>query len=67
MKLESEVQCPSCKRKMRIKAEEMIPGKKKTCPSCREEIAFSGDDGRKVQKAIDDFERDINKTFKIRI
>jgi hypothetical protein len=67
MKLETEVQCPSCKRKIKIKAEEMIPGKKKTCPSCCAEITFSGDDGRKIQKAIDDLEKNIKKTFKIKI
>ncbi len=64
MKLEVDVECPSCKRKMKVKVQDMRPGKKKNCPSCRAEISFTGDDGRKAQKAIDDFEKSLKKMFK---
>lgn len=64
MKLEAEVECPGCKRKVKVKLEDVRPGRKKDCPSCSAEISFTGDDGRKAQKAIDDFEKSIKKMFK---
>jgi len=64
MKLEVDVECHSCKRKMKVKVEDMRPGRKKNCPSCRAEISFTGNDGRKAKKAIDDFEKSIKKMFK---
>jgi hypothetical protein len=64
MKLESEIECPSCKKKIKIKVEEMVRGRKKNCTWCRAEIKFTGDDGRKAQKAIDDFKKSLSKMFK---
>ena len=64
MKLEVNVECPNCKRKMKVKVEDMHPGRKKSCPSCSAEINFTGDDGRKAQKAIDDFEKSFKNLFK---
>lgn len=64
MKLEVDIECPGCKRKLKIKVENMRPGQKMRCLSCNSEIRFSGDNGRKAQRAIDDFEETLKKMFK---
>ena len=60
-KLFLEVECPSCRRKIPIRVEEMVPGGSRRCPSCDATIRFGGDDGRRVQRALDDLERSINE------
>jgi transcription elongation factor Elf1 len=57
--LETDFECPNCKRKIKIKVKEMVPGQKKNCPSCGLVIRFSGDDGRKVQHALDDLHKKL--------
>ncbi|MGI2151229.1 hypothetical protein ACRN97_21895 [Shewanella baltica] len=64
MKLEVDVECPGCKRTMKVKVEDMRPGRKKICSSCKAEISFTGDDGRKAQKVMDDFEKSLKNMFK---
>lgn len=64
MKLETEIECPNCKRKIKIKVEEMVPNKSKVCTWCKSTINFTGDDGRKVQKSLDDLEKSLKKMFK---
>jgi rRNA maturation endonuclease Nob1 len=64
MDLEFDTACPGCNRKFKIKAKEMAPGKKKTCPQCKSEITFAGDDMRKAQKALDDLEKTMKNLFK---
>lgn len=64
MDLEADVQCPGCNRKMKIKVKEMVPGRKKTCRYCSAEIHFTGDDGRKAQRAVDDLERTLKSLFR---
>ena len=64
MKLETEIECPTCRRKIKIKVEEMVPSKSKICNWCKTEIEFTGDDGRKIQKSLDDFEKNMKKLFK---
>lgn len=64
MKLETEIECPNCKRKIKIKVEEIVPNKSKNCNWCKAEIKFTGDDGRKAQKSLDDFEKSLKKLFK---
>lgn len=54
MKMETTVNCGNCKKKIKIKIEEIRPGKSKTCPHCNAIIKFSGADGKKIQKALDD-------------
>lgn len=61
MKLEFDLACPNCGRKMKQKVEKMRPGNSRLCPSCGTRIEFSGDDGRKAQKAIDDLKKTIKK------
>lgn len=64
MDLAFDIECPGCKRKISIKAKEMVPGRKKICPNCKAEITFSGDDGRKAQKALDNLEKSMKNLFK---
>lgn len=64
MKLEVDIECPNCKKKLKTRLDNMRPGQKKRCTQCRSEISFTGDDGRKAQRAIDDFEKSIKKMFK---
>lgn len=59
--LETDVQCPNCNQSVRLKVKEMVPGRTKPCPYCRAEFRFSGDDGRQVQRELDDLERSIKK------
>lgn len=59
-KLEFDIECPNCHRKIRQRFEDMRPGKSKKCPSCGLILEFNGDDGLKIQKSLDDLERTIN-------
>ena len=59
--LETEFVCPNCKRKMKIKIKEMVPGRTKKCPSCDLTICFSGDDGRKAQGALDNLQKTLKR------
>ena len=59
--LEAKINCPSCHRQVYIKVKEMIPGRYKKCPHCGTMLNFTGDDGRRAQKALDDLERSIKK------
>ena len=63
MDLSTDIECPNCKKKIQIKIKEMVPGRKKSCPKCRTEIKFTGDDGRKAQKALDDLEKSMKNLF----
>jgi hypothetical protein len=60
MDLDFDFDCPNCGHKMKIRVEEMYPGNSKTC-LCGCEIRFTGDDARKVQRAIDDLERTLKR------
>lgn len=64
-KLQFELQCPNCHRKFKQKVEDVQPGKSGRCPYCGTMIEFTGDDGRKVQKAVDDLERSLKRASRI--
>lgn len=64
MKLETEIECPNCKRQIKVKLEEMVPGKSKSCNWCKTEIKFTGDNGNEIQKSFDDFQKSLKKLFK---
>ena len=64
MKLEFDFECPRCKRKSQMKVEEIVPSRRKKCPRCGADIEFSGDDGRKMQRAFDDFEKSMKNMFR---
>lgn len=57
---------PICKPTLfrNLKVEEMVPNKSKNCNWCKAEIKFTGVDGRKAQKSLDDFEKSLKKLFK---
>ena len=59
--LEAKVTCPNCGHQIKIKVKEMVPGRTKSCPYCHATINFTGDDGRKAQKALDDLEKSLKK------
>lgn len=61
--LTAEISCPSCNRKVRIKVRDMVPGRSKRL-SCGCTIQFSGDDGRQVQRALDDLSRQLRRLSK---
>ncbi len=64
-KLQFDLQCPNCHRKFKQKVEDVRPGKSRRCPHCGTEIEFTGDDGRQVQKAVDDLNRTLKRKSKI--
>lgn len=69
-KLQFNLECPNCHRKFKQKVEGMRPGKSRHCPYCGTVIEFTGDDGRRVQKAVDDLERTLrrmSRTIKIKL
>ena len=59
--LTAKIQCPNCKHSVQIKVKEMVPGHAKNCPFCGVQFNFSGDDGRKVQRALDDLNRTLKR------
>lgn len=60
--LRTEIECPNCGRKIRIKSKEMVPGRTKRC-RCGYEIKFTGDDGRRMQRAANDLERELKRPW----
>ncbi len=56
-KLLMDIECLGCKRKFEMKVEDIRPGKSIKCTKCGTQIKFSGDAGRKMQKAMDKFEK----------
>ncbi len=61
MKPDIDVTCPNCKKKTKTKLEKLIPGTSMTCSHCKATIEFSGNDGRKTQKTINDFLKKLKK------
>ncbi len=64
MKLEFDIACSHCGKSFKQRVDAMRPGHSTRCPSCGITIQFSGDDGRKVQKAVDDVEKTLSKLSK---
>jgi hypothetical protein len=58
--IKSKNPMPNCHRSIQIKVKEMVPGHMKNCSFCGAQFNFTGDDGRKVQRALDD----LNRTLK---
>lgn len=59
--LEVKISCPNCEGIVRIKVKDMVPGRSKPCPHCQVSFKFTGDDGRKAQRALDNLERTLKK------
>jgi len=69
-KLQLELECPNCHRRFKQKVEDMHPSRSRRCPYCNTTIRFTGDDGRRVQIAVDDLERTLkrmSRTIKIKL
>ena len=60
-KLEFDLDCPQCNRKFKQRVEDMRPGCSRKCPYCGVTIQFEGDDGRGVQKSLDDIGRSLKQ------
>ena len=54
MKLPIPIKCPASKHTMQVLLETMRPGAGTNCSRCGIAIRFTGDDGAKAQKALDD-------------
>lgn len=52
--IEVEMPCPHCRQKFPLPLEEMRAGEDRACPHCGATITFSGADGSKIQKALDE-------------
>ena len=64
MKLEIDIYCSQCGKRHKQRVEQMRPGNVGHCPSCGIAIEFTGDDGRKTQKAFDDLDKTLKKLSK---
>ncbi len=60
-----DIECPTCKRKLKLKLNEMTSGKTKKCNGCSTIIEFSGNGARDIQKSMNDFERQMKKLSRI--
>jgi DNA-directed RNA polymerase subunit RPC12/RpoP len=59
--LHMDIRCRNCGHKTRIRVKEMIPGRSKRCSGCGTTLQFSGDDGRRVQRSLDDLEPQLKR------
>ena len=60
-KLDFDLDCPNCNRKFKQRVEDMRPGRTRKCPYCNLTIKFEGDDGRTIQRGLDDIERTLKQ------
>lgn len=51
--LETTIRCPHCQRDFSLPLMALVPGSSRACPHCGTSIRFAGQDGGKVQQAID--------------
>lgn len=61
MDLDFEIQCPKCKRKVKLKMRNLKKGSSHPCPRCKTEFVVSDDNFRKAQKELDDFQKNLKK------
>ncbi|MCG8438778.1 MAG: hypothetical protein MI751_11895 [Pseudomonadales bacterium] len=59
-----DIHCPNCKTKPKVALGNMSSGHGITCHNCSATINFDGDGGRKAEKAIKNFEKEIKKMFR---
>lgn len=64
MKLKCDIKCPKCARSFKQAVGEMRPGRSRSCPHCGVTIRWTGDDGGKAQRTLDEFKRDMKKISK---
>lgn len=56
-----QVPCPKCGAKTEVRLEDIHEGSSFTCRSCGERVGFTGDDGRKARKALDELEATLRQ------
>ncbi len=61
MDLDFEIQCPKCKRKVKLKMRNLKKGSEHPCPRCKTKFVVSDDNFRKAQKELDDFQKNLKK------
>ena len=71
-KFKTSITCPKCKVPFTVAVETMIPGTFINCPNqqCGHKMEFTGDDGRNIQKSLDDFNgllKNFGKDINIRL
>ena len=54
------ITCGGCSRKTKVPLKQASPGKKVKC-SCGNEFHLQGDDLRKMQKGLDDFQKTLKQ------
>ena len=67
-KVQVEIPCPACQQKFPMALEDITPGRRQACPSCGTTMKFSGAEGGKIQKAVDQLGKNtrVATTVKIR-
>ena len=56
-----DIKCPGCGHTTRVKVRELVPGRSRRCRSCAATFQSSGEDGRRVQRALNDLERELKQ------
>ena len=64
MKVEIDIKCPACEHTIKVALGNMRPGNSRDCPRCRRRINFTGDDGSKVQRNLDQATKDVEQTVR---
>ncbi len=66
-KVQVEIACPGCQQKFPMALEDITPGRSQACPSCGTTMKFSGAEGGKLQKALDQLGKKAKVTTTVKI
>jgi len=66
-KVQVEVPCPGCQQKFPMALEDIAPGRSQACPSCGTTMKFSGAEGGKLQKVLDQLGKKAKVTTTVKI
>ncbi len=64
MSVEIDITCPACNHKFKESANDMEPGKTRTCPSCGKTIEYTRDDVSNAERDINGAMADLKKALK---
>jgi len=62
--MDFQVPCPSCGRPIKKRLGQLRKGTTIRCPRCGQNIQIADRGFEKVRKSLDDFERQLKRTFK---